>query len=207
MRTLFGAGLAAAAVAAALAVAGGSAPASAQEPEAAAARAEAAGDRLGAAIENAIRAGGPFFTAEERAVIERACGYPAGSWDGYEANMSDGEFRCSNGRRVDSAEVRAVMEAAGPRIGARVSRAMASPEISGAIEAVAREAQAAALAAIDEAEIARVAAEAAGEATREALEQAQVAIEAARREVDASTREAIEDAREAAEETRRARRR
>jgi hypothetical protein len=197
MRTVFGAAGVVAAVAAVLAVAAGSGPAAAQEPEAAAeARAEEAGDRLGAAIESAVREGGPLFTAEERAVIERACGYPAGSWDGYEASMSDDEFRCTNGRRVRSAEVRAVMEAAGPRIGARVSRAMANPEIRAAIGEVAREAQAAALAAIDEAEIAREAAEAAGEATREALEEARVAIEQAR-----------EAQRESSEETRRARRR
>jgi hypothetical protein len=185
-RSLLGAaGVAAAGIAAALALAG-SVPASAQDSEvdaaAAEARADAAGDRLGETIQAALREGGPFFTAEERAVIERACGYPAGSWDGYQANMSDGVFHCTNGRRADSREVRAVMRAAGPRIGRRVSEAMARPEIRQAIETVAREAQAAALAAIDEAEIAREAARAAEEATRAALEEARAEIERATEE-------------------------
>ena len=185
-RSSFGAaGLAAAGIAGALALAG-SMPAAAQETgrgEAAAeARAEAAGDRLGETIQAALREGGPFFTSEERAVIERACGYPPGTWDGYQANMSNGVFQCTNGRRADSREVRAVMRAAGPRIGRRVSETMARPEIREAIEAVAREAQAAALAAIDHAEIAREAAQAAEEATREALDEARVEIERATEE-------------------------
>ncbi|MEA3040918.1 MAG: hypothetical protein QOC65_407 [Sphingomonadales bacterium] len=185
-RSLLGAaGVAAAGIAAALALAG-SGPAAAQETgrgEAAAeARAEAAGDRLGEAIQAALREGGPFFTAEERAVIERACGYPAGSWDGFQANMSDGVFHCTNGRRADSREVRAVMRGAGSRIGRRVSETMARPEIRQAIETVAREAQAAALASIDEAEIVREAARAAEEATREALDETRVEIERATEE-------------------------
>jgi hypothetical protein len=115
-------------------------------------------ERLGELIERGIRAEGPFFTPEERAVIERACGYPAGSWDGYEANMQNGVFVCTNGRRVESPEVRAVMEAAGPRIGERVRRTMTSAEVQGAIREVAAEAQAEALRGIDAAEIGRQAA-------------------------------------------------
>ncbi|HEX8528287.1 hypothetical protein, partial [Allosphingosinicella sp.] len=78
----FGAVSAAAGVVAA-AVALAAVPALAgQEPDPAAvaaaeARAEAAGERLGADIQRAIRSGGPFFTAAERNVIERACNYPA----------------------------------------------------------------------------------------------------------------------------------
>jgi hypothetical protein len=198
-----------AAVLAALAMAGAHPPAFASakdsNPAEAAieARAEAAGERLGDEIQRAIRAGGPFFTAEERAVIERACGYPAGSYDGFEANMSDGVFTCTNGRRADSAEVRAVMAAAGPRIGARVAAAMDRPEVRAAIERVASEASAAALAAIDQAEIAREVAAATGEATREAMAEAERAIAEARREVAEATREA----QRAAEEARRERRR
>jgi hypothetical protein len=206
MRThqLFGGAGMAAAVLAALAMAAAHPPAfaSAQDPdraeaaearaeaaaEAAGARAEEAGERLGAQIEQAIRAGGPFFNAEERAAVERACGYPAGSWDGYEANMSDGVFRCSNGRRVDSAEMRRVMEAAGPRIGARVSAAMNSPEVRSAMERVTSEATQAALASIDEAEIARIATE----ASREAIAEAQREIAEAQREIEHSTRDAGE---------------
>jgi hypothetical protein len=177
-RSLFGAaGVAAAGLAAALALAA-SAPAAAHDP-AAEARAEEAGERLGARIQAALRAEGPFFTAEERSVIERACGYPPGSWDGFEANMSDGVFVCSDGRRVDSPEVRAVMEAAGPRIGRRVSAVMGSPEVRGEIERVSREATRAALAAVDHAAIAR-----------EAMAEARVAIESARREAERASRDA-----------------
>ena len=142
-------------------------------------RAEATGDRLSATIERAIHADGPFFTAEERAVIERACGYPAGSWDGYDANVSNGVLTCSNGRQVDNEEVRAVMEAAGPRIGARVRAAMARPEVRAAIAEVAREASAIALAALDEAGIERESAAEAREAAEEAIEDAQEAAEEA----------------------------
>ncbi|HYE29228.1 MAG TPA: hypothetical protein VD887_01980 [Allosphingosinicella sp.] len=186
-RSLFGAaGILAAGTAAGLALAGASPAARAQEADrgeaAAGARADSARDRLGETIQAALREGGPFFTPEERAVIERACGYPPGSWDGYEANMSGGVFHCSNGRRADSREVRAVMRTAGPRIGRRVSETMARPEIRQAIETVAREARTAALAAIDHAEIAREAARAAEEATREALDEARVEIERATEE-------------------------
>jgi hypothetical protein len=145
------------------------------------ARAEEAGDRLGVTIDRAIRAGGPFFTAEERAVIERACGYPAGSWDGYSANMHNRSFVCSDGRRVDSAEVRAVMDAAGPRIGARVEAAMDSAGVREALERVASEAAAAAMAGIDHEEI-----------TREAMAEARRAVADSHREIEAATREADE---------------
>jgi len=194
-RTLFGAaGVAAAGIAASLALFA-TGPAAAHETArtrgaqvATEARAEAAGERLGARIQSALREGGPFFTPQERVVIERACGYPAGSWDGFEANMSDGEFVCTNGRRVDSAEVRAVMAEAGPRIGRRVSDAMSRADIKGEIDRIAREATAVALASIDEAAIASEAAAAAAAASREALDGAREAIEAARRESEARRR-------------------
>ena len=120
--------------------------------------ADAAGDRLGERIEAAIKADGPFFTAAERGVIERKCGYAAGSFDGYEANMQDGVFICRGGKRVNDPEMRALLAAAEPRIERRVEAVMASPEVEGAIRAVAAEAERAALAAIDHAGIARQAA-------------------------------------------------
>jgi hypothetical protein len=157
----FAAGL----VAVALAAAALGGPAAAHEPDA---RTEAAGERLGSLIESRLRAGGPFFEAGERAAIERACGYPAGSWDGFEASMSDGVFHCTNGRRVDSAEVRAVMEAAGPRIGRRVEAVMESAEVTGAIEEVARTAEAEAMRGVEAAERAVEEAERALEDSRRA---------------------------------------
>jgi hypothetical protein len=129
-------------------------------------------DRLGGRIESAIKAEGPFFTAGERAVIEHKCGYAAGSFDGFEVNISDGVLTCKDGRRVDDAGMRALLAVAEPRIERRVERVMQSPEVRGALREVAHKAERAALAAIDHAAIAREAAAAAREAMREAQAEA-----------------------------------
>lgn len=121
----------AAAIAAALAATAMPPPVAAQER---------AGERLGAMVQDALREGGPFFTPEERAVIERKCGYAPGSWDGFEINVSNGVLQCRDGRRVDDPEVRAIMASARPRIEARVEAVMERAEIAEAIGAVAREA-------------------------------------------------------------------
>ncbi len=102
--------------------------------------------RLDAAIQRAIRAEGPFLLRSERALLERKCGYAPGAWKGESFSMNDGVLRCENGRRVDDPEVRAMMKVVGPRIGRRVSAAMARPEVRAAIAAVANEASAKALA-------------------------------------------------------------
>jgi hypothetical protein len=145
--------------------------------EAQAARAQEAGETLGRTIDRAIKADGPFFTAEERAVIERKCGYAPGSWDGFEANMSDGVFRCGNGKRVDDPEMRALMAAAGRRIGARVEAVMESAEVKAAIARVSEEATREALAAVDHARIAERAARDAEVAVRKAMEAARESLE------------------------------
>lgn len=106
--------------------------------------------RLNAVIQRAIHAEGPLMLADERALIERKCGYQAGSWDGSNFSMNEGVLHCSNGRKVDDPEVRAMMKVAGPRIGRRVKAAMARPEVTAAIDAVAREASARALARLRE---------------------------------------------------------
>ena len=106
--------------------------------------------RLHREIDRAIHADGPMLLASERALVERKCGYAPGSWDGYNFSMNDGVLICSNGRRVDDPEVRAMMAVAGPRISRRVNEAMARPAVREAIEAVADEASAAALAAMSE---------------------------------------------------------
>jgi len=103
------------------------------------------GAELGELINRALRADGPFFTAPERAVIEQACGYAPGAWDGFQVNINDGVLTCTNGRRADSPQVRAVLAAAEPRIERRVEAVMARPEIVAAIGRVAREAEAEAL--------------------------------------------------------------
>ena len=156
-------------VAAAVGVGSGAVQAGHPDPSAGAhAAARDAGDALGERIEGAIKAEGPFFTDAERATIERKCGYPAGGFDGFEANINNGRFVCKNGRTVDDAEMRALLAAAEPRIERRVQAVMESAEVQGAIRAVALEAEREALAAIDHGRIAREAAAAAREAAREA---------------------------------------
>jgi hypothetical protein len=111
---------------------------------------EAAGERLNQVIHRAIHADGPFLVAEERALVERKCGYTAGSWDGNDFSMNNGVLTCTNGRRVDDPEVRAMMARAAPRISRRVEAAMARPDVRAAIEAVAREASEEALSRLGE---------------------------------------------------------
>lgn len=100
---------------------------------------------LGDLIDQRLRAEGPFLTPGEQAVIERACGYAPGAWDGYSLNMWGGALRCENGRRVDSPEVRRVVAAAEPRIEARVERIMASAEVRQAVARVTERATARAM--------------------------------------------------------------
>ncbi|HEY0112054.1 MAG TPA: hypothetical protein VGB59_02760 [Allosphingosinicella sp.] len=149
--------------------------------EAPAPRAREAGDRLGETIERAIRADGPFFNAEERAVIERKCGYAPGSFDGYEANITNGAFRCKDGKRVDDAEMRALLAAAEPRIERRVEAVMESEEVKTAIARVAEDAERQALAAIDHAKIAEQAAREAEVAVSKAMEEMRRSLEESRR--------------------------
>ncbi len=106
------------------------------------ARSKAAEARLDRLIDKAIDGGGPFFTPRERAVIERACGYAPGTWNGFRVNMIGNVFYCTNGRRVSSPEVRAVMAAASPRIDAHIDAVMERPEIVAAMEQLDREADA-----------------------------------------------------------------
>jgi hypothetical protein len=96
--------------------------------------------QLNLVIQRAIRADGPLFTPAEQAVINAKCGYAPGQWDGYQFSMTGDVLICTNGKRVDDPEVHALMEVAGPRIGRRVSAAMARPEVNEAIARVADEA-------------------------------------------------------------------
>ena len=95
-------------------------------------------ETLSRTINRELRAGGPFFTPAERALVERKCGYGPGQWDGFEANVSNGVLTCRDGRRVDDPEVRAMLREAGPRIGRRVREVMARPAVTEAIDRVAR---------------------------------------------------------------------
>jgi len=104
---------------------------------------------LGEEINRQLRADGPWFTPEEQAVIDRACGYAPGEWDGFELNMRDDTLVCTNGRRADGAEVRRVLRAAEPRIEARVERVMASAEVQGRIARITERATAAAMRAVE----------------------------------------------------------
>ncbi|HYD11540.1 MAG TPA: hypothetical protein VEC11_01700 [Allosphingosinicella sp.] len=112
-------------------------------PPAAAATPES--ETLSRTINRELRAGGPWFTAGERALVERKCGYAPGQWDGFEVNISNNVLTCTNGRRVDDPEIRAMLRTAGPRISARVREVMARPAVSAAIHLVARNAAARAM--------------------------------------------------------------
>jgi hypothetical protein len=153
----------------AMAFAGGAA---AERPAGADSDSDAPGDRLGAAIERAIKGEGPFFTPEERALVEARCGYAPGSWDGFEANTRNGTFVCRDGRRIDDAEMRAMLAVAGPRIERRVRAAMQREDVQGAIRAVAEQAQRQALQAVDQAKVARIAAREATAEARRAMDDA-----------------------------------
>lgn len=143
-------------------------------------RAEAAGDRLRATIERAIKGEGPFFTPQERALVEAKCGYAPGSWDGFEAKVHDGVFVCRDGRRVDDPQMRAMLAVAEPRISRRVRAAMEREDVQGAIRAVAEQAQRQAMQAVDQARIARIAAREARAGSRRAVAEARRAAEVIR---------------------------
>ena len=92
---------------------------------------------IGALVQQHLRAGGPFFTGADRALIERACGYAPGEWDGFALRHSDDVLICTNGRRVDDPEVRAATDRAAPRIARRVRTVMAREDVRPAIDRVA----------------------------------------------------------------------
>lgn len=125
---------------------------------------------LGELVQQRLRAGGSFFTAEEQAVIRQACGYADGEWDGFEINIDDDQLVCENGRRVDSPAVRQVMRDASPRIAARVSAVMASGDVRERIDRITREATARAMRAVaaHRQDYSRIAQEATARAMREA---------------------------------------
>ena len=94
-------------------------------------------DSLDRVIDRELHAGGSFFTAPERTLIERKCGYAPGAWDGFQLNITNHVLICTNGRRVDDAEVRAMLRTAEPRIERRVNEVMARPSVRAAIARVA----------------------------------------------------------------------
>ena len=114
------------------------------------ARQKEATQALTALINRQIRAEGSFFTPAEQQVVIAKCGYRPGEWDGFEASMMNGAFHCTNGRRIDDPEMKAVMAAAAPRIERRVNAIMASPEVRTAIARIRVEATAAAMQRLEE---------------------------------------------------------
>ena len=95
-------------------------------------------EALGRTISRELRAGGPWFTAGERALVERRCGYAPGQWDGFEVSISNDALICRDGRRVEDPGVRAMLREASPRISARVRGVMARPAVRNAIDRGAR---------------------------------------------------------------------
>lgn len=63
------------------------------------------------------------FTDSERALITARCGYGS-DWNGRDVRFENGVLVCSNSRRVDDPEVRALAERVGERVRARVREAM-----------------------------------------------------------------------------------
>ena len=110
-----------------------------------AARQAEATQALTAMINRQIRAEGSFFTPKEKQMVIAKCGYKPGKWDGFDVNMSNGVFHCTNGRIVSDPEMKAIMAAVAPRIERRVGAVMASREVRSAIDRVAAEATAAAM--------------------------------------------------------------
>lgn len=104
---------------------------------------------LSTLLNRQIRAEGSFFTAAEQKVIVEKCGYAPGEWDGFDASMIDGSFHCTNGRRLDDPQIRAVMHAAQPRIERRVNAVMRQASVRAAIDRVAGEATREALARLE----------------------------------------------------------
>jgi len=96
--------------------------------------------RLSRTINNALEAEGGWLLPAERALIDRKCGYVGEEAGRDTVSMSDGVLICSNGRRVDDPEVRAMVEVAGERISRRVHAVMDSPAVRNAIAAVSDEA-------------------------------------------------------------------
>jgi hypothetical protein len=96
--------------------------------------------RLSRTIDSALEAEGGWLLPAERALIDRKCGYVGEDADRGTVSMSDGVLICSNGRRVDDPEVRAMVEVAGERISRRVHAVMESPAVRNAIAAVSDEA-------------------------------------------------------------------
>lgn len=143
-----------------------------------------AGDRIGAAIDRAIKAGGPFFADEERRLIEAKCGYAPGSWDGQNFSMTNGSFRCRDGKSVDDAEMRAMLANAEPRIEKRMKAAMESPEVKAAFEALHRQVEAETKRALAEARVAERAAAEAAQSVERAMAESRRAIEESRRAIE-----------------------
>ena len=98
----------------------------------------------GAAAERALDAQGPILTPDEEAMIEAKCGYGPREWNGRNIRMEEnGVLVCSNGRRVDDPEVRALAGRIEQRVETRVRTVMNDPEVraamSGEIQARVRE--------------------------------------------------------------------
>ncbi len=105
------------------------APAAAQEPSG------SQDERLSQSIHNALGADGPWLLPAEQALIARKCGYRGDEAGRDDMSITNGVLICSNGRRVDDPEVRAMATTASERISRRVSGVMASAEVQRAIAA------------------------------------------------------------------------
>src|SRR3546814_892621 len=124
-------------------------------------------DDLGEVVVEAMERDGALITAAEEATIREKCG-DTSDGQGISLRGRDGALVCENGKVVDDPEARAIVSRVTERARTRVETVMNDPEVVAAMNGEAVAAAEAAVAAIDEAEIASAVAEA--EAAVEAID-------------------------------------
>ena len=80
-------------------------------------------------VRSTVESRGSIFTDSERATIAARCGYGA-EWNGRNVVMNDGVLICSDGRRVDDPEVRAITTRVSERVTLRVREALDSAGVA-----------------------------------------------------------------------------
>ncbi|PWG01461.1 M56 family metallopeptidase [Sphingosinicella humi] len=117
-------------------------------------------DDVGEVVVQAMERDGALITPAEEAAIREKCGEAATGSHGISLRGRDGALVCENGKVVDDPEARAIVGRVTERARTRVETVMNDPAVVAAIDGEATRAAEAAVAAIDEAEIARAVAEA-----------------------------------------------
>ncbi len=117
-------------------------------------------DDVGEVVIEAMERDGDLITPAEEATLREKCGESSQGEYGISLRGRDGALVCENGTVVDDPEARAIVSRVTERARTRVETVMNDPEVIAAIDGEAVAAAEAAVAAIDEAEIASAVAEA-----------------------------------------------